>query len=124
MNQLMLGDNLEVLKRLDSESVDLIYLDPPFFSNLLTPSLVLRNSCLSLSTNNENMYNEKKFLDAISNSFKNYQVSGPRSTEKLKPIHLFWADTLKAIFGISYLKYETPYYQQVFEPRIHRTLGK
>ncbi|MEN9612134.1 MAG: hypothetical protein RLZZ628_2948 [Bacteroidota bacterium] len=33
MNQLILGDNLEVLKRLDSESVDLIYLDPPFFSN-------------------------------------------------------------------------------------------
>ena len=33
MNQLILGDNLEVLKTLDSESVDLIYLDPPFFSN-------------------------------------------------------------------------------------------
>ncbi|MEN9611894.1 MAG: hypothetical protein RLZZ628_2708 [Bacteroidota bacterium] len=33
MNSLILGDNLEVLKRLDSESVDLIYLDPPFFSN-------------------------------------------------------------------------------------------
>ena len=33
MNQLILGDNLEVLKNLESESVDLIYLDPPFFSN-------------------------------------------------------------------------------------------
>lgn len=33
MNQLILGDNLEILKRIDSESVDLIYLDPPFFSN-------------------------------------------------------------------------------------------
>lgn len=33
MNQLILGDNLEVLKRLDNESVDLVYLDPPFFSN-------------------------------------------------------------------------------------------
>jgi DNA modification methylase len=33
MNHLILGDNLEVLKRLNSESVDLIYLDPPFFSN-------------------------------------------------------------------------------------------
>ena len=32
-NQLILGDNLEKLKNLDSESVDLIYLDPPFFSN-------------------------------------------------------------------------------------------
>lgn len=33
MNKLILGDNLEVLRGLPSESVDLIYLDPPFFSN-------------------------------------------------------------------------------------------
>jgi DNA modification methylase len=33
VNQLILGDNLEVMKSLASESVDLIYLDPPFFSN-------------------------------------------------------------------------------------------
>ena len=33
VNQLILGDNLEIMKRLESESVDLIYLDPPFFSN-------------------------------------------------------------------------------------------
>jgi len=33
MNKLILGDNLEILKTLESESIDLIYLDPPFFSN-------------------------------------------------------------------------------------------
>ena len=33
VNQLILGDNLEIMKTLESESVDLIYLDPPFFSN-------------------------------------------------------------------------------------------
>jgi DNA modification methylase len=33
MNQLILGDCLEVMQNMDSESVDLIYLDPPFFSN-------------------------------------------------------------------------------------------
>ncbi len=33
INQLILGDNLEILKNMDSETVDLIYLDPPFFSN-------------------------------------------------------------------------------------------
>lgn len=33
MNQLILGDNLATLRYLNSESVDLIYLDPPFFSN-------------------------------------------------------------------------------------------
>ncbi|MDR3351007.1 MAG: site-specific DNA-methyltransferase, partial [Prevotellaceae bacterium] len=33
INKLILGDNLEILKAMDSETVDLIYLDPPFFSN-------------------------------------------------------------------------------------------
>lgn len=33
MNELILGDNLEVLRQLPADSVDLIYLDPPFFSN-------------------------------------------------------------------------------------------
>jgi DNA modification methylase len=33
MNKIILGDNLEILKNTDSESVDLVYLDPPFFSN-------------------------------------------------------------------------------------------
>ncbi|WP_062428773.1 DNA methyltransferase [Treponema endosymbiont of Eucomonympha sp.] len=32
-NRLILGDNLEILKGMNGESVDLIYLDPPFFSN-------------------------------------------------------------------------------------------
>ncbi|OGI25782.1 MAG: hypothetical protein A3J76_00980 [Candidatus Moranbacteria bacterium RBG_13_45_13] len=32
-NKLILGDNLEILKTLKDESVDLIYIDPPFFSN-------------------------------------------------------------------------------------------
>jgi DNA modification methylase len=32
-NKLILGDNLDILKTLKDESVDLIYIDPPFFSN-------------------------------------------------------------------------------------------
>ncbi|MCL2709315.1 MAG: site-specific DNA-methyltransferase [Planctomycetaceae bacterium] len=33
VNRLILGDNLEILKTFEAESIDLIYLDPPFFSN-------------------------------------------------------------------------------------------
>jgi site-specific DNA-methyltransferase (adenine-specific) len=33
MNTLYLGDNLPILKNIESESVDLIYIDPPFNSN-------------------------------------------------------------------------------------------
>jgi DNA modification methylase len=33
VNRLILGDNLEILKTIESETIDLVYLDPPFFSN-------------------------------------------------------------------------------------------
>ena len=33
VNKLILGDNLEILKNIPDETIDLIYLDPPFFSN-------------------------------------------------------------------------------------------
>jgi DNA modification methylase len=33
VNKLILGDNLETLSKISDECVDLIYLDPPFFSN-------------------------------------------------------------------------------------------
>lgn len=33
INKLILGDNLEILRGIETETVDLIYLDPPFFSN-------------------------------------------------------------------------------------------
>ncbi len=33
MNQLILGDNLEIMRKMEPDSIDLIYLDPPFFSN-------------------------------------------------------------------------------------------
>jgi len=32
VNQLILGDNLEILRTLPSNFIDLIYIDPPFFS--------------------------------------------------------------------------------------------
>ena len=48
------------------------------------------------------MYDENDFLKALSQSFKNYLEFGARSTEKLKPIHLFLANTLQNIFGEGY----------------------
>jgi DNA modification methylase len=33
INRLILGDNLEILRSIDKDAIDLIYLDPPFFSN-------------------------------------------------------------------------------------------
>jgi|AntAceMinimDraft_17_1070374.scaffolds.fasta_scaffold00511_10 hypothetical protein len=48
------------------------------------------------------MYNETKFLKEISTSFQKYIEFGPRSTEKLKPIHKFVAQTLIKIWGRNY----------------------
>ncbi|MDR1792670.1 MAG: hypothetical protein LBR36_04415, partial [Bacteroidales bacterium] len=33
VNKLILGDNLVEMRQMPDESIDLIYLDPPFFSN-------------------------------------------------------------------------------------------
>jgi len=33
INKLILGDNIDIMRAMDSETIDLIYLDPPFFSN-------------------------------------------------------------------------------------------
>jgi hypothetical protein len=41
-------------------------------------------------------------LKALSKSFENYLEYGARNTEKLKPIHLFLANTLQSIFGQDY----------------------
>ena len=51
MNQLILGDNLEILKSLPSNYVDLIYLDPPFCSNRIY-------SCESKLTKEKNSYSD------------------------------------------------------------------
>jgi hypothetical protein len=52
-------------------------------------------------------FNEADFLSAIGQSFKMYKLKGARSNAKLRPIHLFVADTLSAIWGkefeVSYL---------------------
>lgn len=57
------------------------------------------------------MYNENNFIEAIAQSFANYLAYGSRSTQKLKPIHLFLAETLQNIFGKDYdLHYDSKGY--------------
>ena len=34
LNSVYLAENLEFLKNIDSETIDLIYIDPPFFSGV------------------------------------------------------------------------------------------
>jgi hypothetical protein len=47
-------------------------------------------------------FNKEDLEAALSQSFKNYEESGPRSTEKLKPLHQYFAGALKNIWGEEY----------------------
>ena len=47
-------------------------------------------------------FDETKFISAVKKSFQKYKEFGARSPEKLKPIHAFFAATLKDIFGGNY----------------------
>ena len=52
MNTLYYGDNLNILRRyIDKESVDLVYLDPPFNSNRNYNVLFKDESVKSMRTN-------------------------------------------------------------------------
>jgi hypothetical protein len=55
-----------------------------------------------LKTTKDMRYKEQELIKALEASFKAYKTFGARSTEKLKPIHKFVADTLSAIWGKSY----------------------
>ena len=48
------------------------------------------------------MYKEQKFLNSISESFAKYKEFGPRSTQKLIPIHKYLSEILKHIWGDSH----------------------
>ena len=45
------------------------------------------------------MFNEKSFCVAVEESFSMYKKHGARSPAKLKPIHRYFADVLKSIWG-------------------------
>ena len=45
------------------------------------------------------MFVEKTFIFAVEESFRMYKKHGARSTEKLKPIHRYFAEVLKSIWG-------------------------
>lgn len=67
-NKLYIADNLDVLNGLNSESVDLVYLDPPFNSNRIYGSTLERNTTVFSDIWNWSDIDEYK-LDIIANDF-------------------------------------------------------
>lgn len=55
-----------------------------------------------MNQKNHHIYREQEFIKSILESYKKYIKFGPRSTEKLRPIHKYVAQTLQKIFGNTY----------------------
>ena len=60
------------------------------------------------------MFDNEKFLKAITESFRNYQKFGVRSNKKLLPLHKFVADTIKEFAN----DYKFHYYEENGEFKI------
>ena len=60
------------------------------------------------------MFDNEKFLKAVTKSFRNYQKFGARSNKKLLPLHKFVADTIKEFAN----DYKFHYYEENGEFKI------
>jgi site-specific DNA-methyltransferase (adenine-specific) len=126
MNQLYLGDNLPILQTIPSESVDLIYIDPPFNSNR-NYSGIIKNSAgggyNNLNKNSSNNTILAQFEDTWRGGMKTYihEFMFPIVKELhriLKPTGSFYlhcdptaqaylqVEVLDPIFGISNFRNE------------------
>jgi DNA modification methylase len=110
VNKLILGDNLEILKAMETESVDLSYLDPPFFSN--------RNYEVIWGDSGEIRSFQDRWAGGISHYIEWLKERGEEMYRVLKPtgsifLHCDWhanayirVDILDRVFGMDNFKGE------------------
>jgi DNA modification methylase len=95
VNRLILGDSDRVLPEIESGTIDLIYMDPPFFSNRIHESNSIKSNCITF----DDMWNNDMnvYLDFISNVIvQAYRVLKPTG---LLFLHCDW-------HAVHYLKVE------------------
>jgi DNA modification methylase len=124
-NQLILGDNLAVLQSMPDKSVDLIYLDPPFFSN--------RTYEVIWGDEGEKRSFEDRFAGGIDHYISWLKIRVRQMHRILKPtgsifLHCDWhanaeikVDILNNIFGRNNYKNEIVwYYYNKFQGNINK----
>ena len=125
INKLILGDNLAVLQSIPDKSVDLIYLDPPFFSN--------RTYEIIWGDDGEKRSFEDRFAGGIDHYISWLKIRVRQMHRILKPtgsifLHCDWhasaeikVDILNKIFGRNNYKNEIVwYYYNKFQGNINK----
>lgn len=88
-NVIYCGDCLEVLKKLSDNSIDLIYLDPPFFTNKKYENFWVKDKMTILKFDDKDWYKFKSSIDA--DILKQYQHIEERWKGGSKGLNVFIA---------------------------------
>lgn len=94
MNRLYYGDNLEVLRRyVDDESVDLIYLDPPFNSNADYNVLFAERDGTEAASQIKAFVDTWRWDETAARSFESTVEAGGRVSQAMQAFRTFLGDS-------------------------------
>ncbi|MCX6546239.1 MAG: DNA methyltransferase [Acidobacteria bacterium] len=94
MNKLYYGDNLDVLRRhIDDESVDLVYLDPPFNSNASYNVLFAERDGIQAASQIKAFEDTWKWDDSAARACQEVVESGGKVSEAMQAFRTFLGDS-------------------------------
>ena len=94
MNKLYYGDNLDVLRRhIDDESVDLVYLDPPFNSNASYNVLFAERDGTQAASQIKAFEDTWKWDDAAARACQEVIEAGGKTSEAMQAFRTFLGDS-------------------------------
>jgi len=94
MNRLYYGDNLDVLRRhVDDESVDLVYLDPPFNSNANYNVLFAERDGTQAASQIKAFEDTWRWDEGAARAFEEVVESGGRVSQAMQSFRTFLGDT-------------------------------
>src|SRR5260221_1748114 len=94
MNRLYYGDNLDVLRRhVESESVDLVYLDPPFNSNASYNVLFAERDGTQAASQIRAFEDTWRWDEGAARAFQEVVEAGGRVSQAIQSFRTFLGDT-------------------------------
>jgi DNA modification methylase len=94
MNQLYYGDNLEVLRRhIDDESVDLVYLDPPFNSNASYNVLFAERDGTQAASQIKAFEDTWKWDEEAARAFEEVVEAGGKTSQAMQAFRIFLGES-------------------------------
>jgi DNA modification methylase len=90
VNRLILGDNLEILKTMESETIDLVCLDPPFFSNRNYEVLCYESNSFSIFNETESGHFQFSIFNFQLNRVRYALIHSPKMPVRQKKSGVFF----------------------------------